>query len=315
MIEKPPHLILAPIRGITDCHFRSIFQRHFPGFDSALAPFVNPQRHSSFQPKQLKDLLPEENQEMVVVPQFLHTDPEDFLILADRLRDLGYTQVNWNLGCPAHMVTKKKRGSGLLPHPELILAFLDQVMPRLPMRLSIKTRLGLETKEELLHLLPRLNDYPLEEIIIHGRLGRQMYRGEADREAFGLCLEQSRHSIVYNGDINSVQIFRDLQEQFPGIHRWMIGRGALANPFLPGEIKGVKISDRLQVLEHFHRELYTCYQEILACPTHLLGRMKQLWIYLSASFPPQHKTWKKIKKCHTEAQYQQVIETLFAANK
>lgn len=313
MTKKTPHLILAPIRGITDCHFRSLFHRHFPGFDSALAPFINPQRHSNFQPKHLKDLLPEENRELIVVPQFLHTDPKDFLILASRLQDLGYTQVNWNLGCPAHMVTRKKRGSGLLPYPDQILAFLDQIMPRLPMKLSIKTRLGLENKEELLHLLPHLDSYPLEEIIIHGRLGRQMYRGETDRETFGLCLEQSRHRIVYNGDINSVQIFRELQIQFPGINKWMLGRGALANPFLPGEIKGLKTANRVQQLQHFHHELYHCYQELLDGPAHLLGRMKQLWIYFSASFPPQHKTWKKIKKCHTEAQYQQVTETLFAA--
>lgn len=181
------------------------------------------------------------------------------------------------------------------------------------MKLSIKTRLGLENKEELLHLLPHLDSYPLEEIIIHGRLGRQMYRGETDRETFGLCLEQSRHRIVYNGDINSVQIFRELQIQFPGINKWMLGRGALANPFLPGEIKGLKTANRVQQLQHFHHELYHCYQELLDGPAHLLGRMKQLWIYFSASFPPQHKTWKKIKKCHTEAQYQQVTETLFAA--
>lgn len=312
MTEKPNHLILAPIRGITDCHFRTLFQRHFPGFDSALAPFINPQRHSNFQPKQLKDLLPEENRELVVVPQLLHTDPVDFLHLANRLSELGYTRINWNLGCPAPTVTKKKRGSGLLPYPEEILAFLDQVMPRLPLALSIKTRLGLETREELLHLLPRLDDYPLEEIIIHGRLGRQMYRGETDREAFGLCLKQSRHPIVYNGDITSVEIFQELQEEFPAVNRWMLGRGALANPFLPGEIKGLETANRIERLQLFHHELYHRYRELLSGPAHLLGRMKQLWIYLSASFPPQHKSWKQLKKCHTEAQYLQVTETLFA---
>ncbi len=312
-MAETPHLILAPIRGITDCYFRSIFHRHFPGFDSALAPFINPQRHSNFQPKQLKDLLPEANQEMVVIPQLLHADPEDFLFLAGRLHDLGYTQVNWNLGCPARMVTRKKRGSGLLPYPEQILAFLDQVMPRLSMELSIKTRLGLENKEELLHLLPRLDDYPLKEIIIHGRLGKQMYRGKTDREAFGLCLEQSRHPIVYNGDINSVPGFRELQQQFSQVDRWMIGRGALANPFLAGEIKGMDQPNRLEHLENFHRELYLCYRELLSGEAHLLGRMKQLWVYLSNFFPPQPKTWKQIKKCHTELQYQRVMETLFTA--
>ncbi len=306
-------LVLAPIRGITDCHFRSLFQRYFPGFDSALAPFINPQRHSSFHPKQLKDVLPESNRTLAVVPQLLHTDPEDFLFLASRLQELGYQEVNWNLGCPAPMVTKKKRGSGLLSFPEEIISFLDQVMPRLPIQLSIKTRLGYENKDELLALLPHLDDYPLTEIIIHGRLGRQLYRGEIDRESFGRCLACSKHSIVYNGDITTKKVFVELQRQFPKISKWMIGRGALANPFLPGEIKGMENSDQLGRLKSFHDELYSCYRELLDGPAHLLGRMKQLWVYLSAFFPPEQKTWKKIKKCRTEVKYLEVVESLFKA--
>ena len=310
MLEQP-RLVLAPIRGITDCSFRSLFHRHFPGFDSALAPFINPQRHASFTPKQLKDVLPHDNRELPVIPQLLHTNPEDFLFLASRLQELGYKEVNWNLGCPAPMVTKKHRGSGLLPFPEQILAFLDHVMPKLPMNLSIKTRLGYAEKEELFSLLPRLDKYPLTEIIIHGRLGSQLYRGTTDRDAFGYCLECSQHSIVYNGDITSKEIFQELQQQFPKVNKWMIGRGALANPFLAGEIKGNTVAQQLEQLQGFHNELYSCYGKLLDGPAHLLGRMKQLWIYLSAFFPPQHKTWKAIKKCKTEEKYQQVIKSLF----
>ena len=304
-------LVLAPIRGITDCHFRTLFQRHFPGFDLALAPFINPQRHSSFHPKQLKDMLPEFNQALAAIPQLLHTDAEDFLFLASRLHELGYQEVNWNLGCPAPMVTRKHRGSGLLPFPEEIYSFLDQVTPRLPMRLSIKTRLGYENRDELLTLLPRLDEYPLTEIIIHGRLGNQLYRGEIDRESFGRCLARSKHSIVYNGDITTKEVFDELQRQFPEIRKWMIGRGALANPLLASEIKGMENSDQLEKLKSFHDELYSCYQELLDGPAHLLGRMKQLWTYLSAFFPPQQKTWKKIKKCRTEQKYLEVVQNLF----
>jgi len=310
-MTEQAELILAPIRGITDCYFRTLFQKHFPGFDSSLAPFINPQRHSSFQPKQLKDLLPEQNQTLKVVPQLLHTNGDDFLFLADRLYELGYKEVNWNLGCPAPMVTKKHRGSGFLPFPEQIIAFLDHVLPRLPMAMSIKTRLGYEDKNELLSLLPRLNSYPLTEIIIHPRLGRQLYKGKTDRDTFGLCLAASDHAIVYNGDITTTEEFTELQQQFPKIRKWMIGRGALANPFLAGEIKKTTISEKRIILLSFHNELYTCYRELLSGPAHLLGRMKQLWVYLSLFFPPEKKTWKKIKKCRTEVQYQQVVANLF----
>jgi len=306
-----PTLILAPIRGITDCHFRSLFNTYFPGFDSALAPFINPQRSSHYQPKQLKDLLPEANIDFPVVPQLLHTNTDDFLFLASRLHDLGYKEINWNLGCPAPMVTKKKRGSGLLPFPDEILLFLDKVIPKLPVRLSIKTRLGLESPKELLALLPNLNEYPLSEIIIHGRLGQQAYKGSTDRISIAQCVAKSNHSIVYNGDITSLNEFKELQLQFPEITKWMIGRGVLKNPFLAGEIAGGKATEPLQQLQFFHNDLYSCYRELLSGQAHLLGRMKQLWFYLSAMFPPRKKTWKKIKKCNTEQHYQDVIDALF----
>jgi len=311
MATPQAKLILAPIRGITDCHFRSLLQTHFPGFDSALAPFINPQRHSSFNPKHLKDVLPDANKLLPITPQLLHTDVHDFLFLAHRLHELGYKEVNWNLGCPAPMVTIKRRGSGLLPFPEQIVSFLDHVIPKLPMNLSIKTRLGFEKKDELLSLLPRLDDYPITEIIIHGRLGKQLYRGDSDPEAFGQCLTRSKHSIVYNGDINSVGKLRSLQKQFPEINKWMIGRGALSNPFLAGEIKGLYAASNIQQLEAFHQDLYDRYKELLSGPSHLLGRMKQLWSYLYVFFPNQPKSWKKIKKCRTEPQYQQIVEGLF----
>ncbi len=305
-----PTLILAPIRGVTDCHFRTLFNKYFPGFDSALAPFINPQRSSQYQPKQLKDLLPMANKSLSVTPQLLHTDADDFLFLASRLHDLGYKEINWNLGCPAPMVTRKKRGSGLLPYPDEILLFLDRVMPKLPMQLSIKTRLGLENPEELLSLLPALDQYPLTEIIIHGRLGKQLYKGTSDRKSFARCLEASQHSIVYNGDIDTIETFKELQLQFPEVNKWMIGRGVLQDPFLAGAIAGKQTTDTLHTLECFHRDLYSCYRDLLSGQAHLLGRMKQLWNYLSASFPPQKKTWKKIKKCCTDQHYQDVIKTL-----
>ncbi len=305
-------LILAPIRGITDCHFRRIFHNYFPGFDSALAPFINPQRASNFKPNQVKDLLPEANLTLPVVPQLLHTNVQDFLFLANRLAGFGYTEINWNLGCPAPMVTKKKRGSGLLPYPDEILAFLDQVMEKIPIKLSIKTRLGLESPDELLHLLPLLDQYPLSEIIIHGRLGKQLYKGTTDLDSFARCLQRTKHSIVYNGDITSTENFKKLQTQFPEIDKWMIGRGVLSDPFLAGEIKGIYQQDKVHQLQCFHADLFACYGDLLSGQAHLLGRMKQLWVYLSVFFPPAQKTWKKIKKCSTEEKYLRVTKECFA---
>ncbi len=303
-------LYLAPLQGVTEVLFRNLFSRHFPGFDAAMAPFINPQGQANFKEKVLADVLPEHNTGLPLIPQLLHNNAENFVAMAIRLEDLGYRHINWNLGCPAPMIVRKRRGSGLLPYPEAIVSFLEEVLPRLKARLSIKTRLGLNTPGEILDLLPRLDDFPLEEITIHARLGRQLYQGATDLEGFARCQELSRHRLVYNGDITDTAVFNALRRRLPAVQRWMIGRGALSDPFLPAAIKGtepISRQEKNQRIMAFHEALYDQYSQRLCGPSHLLGRMKQLWTYLIASFPGQEKLLKRIHKARSEEQYQSVM--------
>lgn len=315
MSQSQPFLYLAPIRGLTDALFRETFSRHFYGFDAAVAPFISPQKKSLYEDKMIRDVLPENNTVLPVVPQLLHTDPEDFLVLAHRLTGLGYTHINWNLGCPAPMVARKKRGSGLLPYPGEIVALLTKILPELTIELSIKTRLGFYDQSETRALLPQLNHFQLKEIIIHARLGKQLYKGTTDPDGFDICRQLSNHTLTYNGDINNIETFRMLDQRFPEINRWMLGRGALGNPFLAEEIKGYRqqtAAQRKMRLYNFHNELYSRYTERLAGPGHLLGRVKHLWLYLIASFPEKRKLLKKILKSNSLPGYRAVVEQLFA---
>lgn len=311
--EPADFLYLAPIQGITEVVFRNLFARHFPGFDAAMAPFINPQGQAHFTQKVLADVLPEHNTGLPLIPQLLHNNAENFVAMAARLEELGYDHINWNLGCPAPMITRKRRGSGLLPFPEAIIAFLDEVMPHLRARLSIKTRLGLHEPGEILNLLPRLDDFPLEEITIHARLGKQLYRGTTDLDGFAACQGLTRHRLVFNGDINDTAVFNDLRRRFPTMRRWMIGRGALADPFLPAAIKGAtpfSREEKIRRIMTFHDELYDQYRQRLFGPSHLLGKMKQLWAYLIFSFPGQDRLLKKINKASSEEQYQGLMTEL-----
>ena len=316
-MNHAPFLYLAPLRGITDVTFRNVFAHHFSGFAMAVAPFLNPQRSPSTKKKLLADLLPEDNLALGVIPQLLDNRAEDFLHLAGRLEELGYTEINWNLGCPAPMVANKKRGSGLLPYPDQIIALLDYVMPRMQAHLSIKMRLGFADPAESLALLPRLNSYPLTEIIIHPRIGKQLYRGTTNLDGFAACLEHTDHEVVFNGDITSAAVFHQLSARFPSIRRWMIGRGVLCNPLLAEEIcspAAIDESTRLVRIRAFHDELLTTYRARLSGPGHLIGKMKQLWLYLASSFPGQEKVLKKIKNARTEEQLLAAIDLMFAGS-
>jgi len=310
-----PYLYLAPLRGITEVLFRNVFTRHFGGFDIAIAPFLNPQQQPSNKTKILRDVFPEVNQQLPVIPQLLNNHATDFLYLALRLEDLGYTRLNWNLGCPAPMVANKGRGSGLLPYPDDIIRLLDEVIPKLSATLSIKMRLGFREKSESIVLLPKFNDYPLDELIIHPRLGKQMYRGKTDPDGFADCLALTRHKVIYNGDITSVEVYRELAERFPEISSWMIGRGVLANPLLAEELKGDIEQDpekRKKRIRAYHDDLCEAYKQQLSGPGHFLGKMKQLWLFLYLSFPGKEKVLKKIKKARTEQQFLDAVDEMFA---
>jgi tRNA-dihydrouridine synthase B len=314
MNQQQPFIYLAPLRGLTDALFRETFSSHFDGFDAAVAPFISPQKKSLYEDKMIRDVLPVHNTKLPIIPQLLHTDPEDFLVLAHRLTGLGYTHINWNLGCPAPMVARKKRGSGLLPYPEEIISLLTKVVPELEIELSIKTRLGFNDHSETRALLPELNRFQLKEIIIHARLGKQLYKGTTDPDGFDICRQLSNHTLAYNGDINDLETFILLNQRFPTVNRWMLGRGALANPFLAEEIKGYpqqSTETRRLRLYNFHEELFNRYTKRLAGPSHLLGRVKHLWLYLISSFPGNKKLLKKILKSNSLAGYRDVVEQLF----
>lgn len=307
------HLTLAPIKGFTEAPYRNAASKFFTGFDAAMAPFMVTVRGRKYPNSHLKDLLPENNRGWPVIPQILSNHPEGFIKLAGRLHDLGYDTVNWNLGCPFPRVAKKNRGAGLLSHPERIDRFLEQVLAAIPTRLSIKTRIGRFDAEEMESLMPVFNRYPLAELIIHPRTGVQMYAGGPDLEIFADCLEISKHPVVYNGDIYTVTDFAGLAERFKTVDRWMLGRGALADPFLPGAIKGLVTPDheKLETIHRFHDRLFEAYNRILSGPSHLGDKMKGFWLYLSRSFEDGRKILKKIQKTRETVHYTEVVNRFF----
>jgi tRNA-dihydrouridine synthase B len=307
-------LHIAPIRGITDCIFRTIFVDHFRGFDGAVAPFISTVKGKTVNRSYIRDVLPENNRNLQVVPQILGNNAGDFVMLSKKLFELGYHNVNWNIGCPFPQVTKKKRGAGLLPYPDTIKAFLDQVLPRIPNKLSIKTRLGLVSREEMRKWLPVLNGFPLAEIIMHPRTGRQLYSGDVDLEGFKEFVNDSVHQVVYNGDITSRETFLALQSKFPKIDQWMIGRGAIANPFLAEILKGDTTSEAAPYarIKAFHDDLLEAYSGVFDNSGNVIDKMKGIWLYVCQNFPDGKAILKRIQKTKRLDQYKEFIRTVLS---
>ena len=316
-------LHLAPLHGVTNRVYRAALFRHFGGFDCAMAPFILAVRTSKAKPNHFKDLLPgpvsESQSEALsasdlarprvpLIPQLLGNDPIAFVETAEVLVGLGYAEIDWNLGCPYPMVADKERGSGLLPFPNRIGKVLDAACAMPGLAISVKLRLGRSDPLDIERLMPVLNEHPLSRVIIHPRVGTQMYRGQADVEAFARAAELCRHRVVYNGDIASAEAYEKLAARLPAVDEWMIGRGAVSNPFLAEEIKALAVAgDRSGRLRAWHDELYRSYREALSGPAHVLDKMKEVWSYLGASFPGRPRQLERISRAKSLEAYEVAV--------
>jgi len=213
------------------------------------------------------------------------------------------------------MVAKRGMGSGLLSSPDRINEILTRVFAETDIQVSVKMRLGYESPKEIFSVLPVLESFRLANITIHPRIGKQLYKGEVDLLTFEECLGLSSHKIFYNGDITSVQGFREIKERFPSINNWMIGRGLIADPFLPAMIKAdnhVYPENRYEVFSSFHDALLSSYEEALSGQKHLIMKMYPFWEYFIHSFPHSPKYLKKIKKARSLSAYREAVKQIIS---
>lgn len=303
---------LAPIQGITDFRFRRCFNEHFGGVARYYAPYIRLEKGMNIPKARMRDIDPENNQSIQLVPQIMSNKAEEMLYLAGFLEDQGYAEMNWNLGCPYPMVTNRKLGAGLLPHPEIVHDLLAEIIPKISIRLSVKLRLGLEDPQDLEKLLPVFNRFSLEEIIIHPRIGKQLYKGQANRDIFERVLPYCNHPVAYNGDLKDITDIQACHNRFPDVKHFMIGRALIANPFLADDISGLEMSAEYKIerFKKFHDSLVEEYLSALSGPSHLLTRMRGFWEYFSLSFTNSHKVFKRIKKANSLEKYYSAVSTI-----
>jgi len=308
------NLYSSPLQGFTDFRFRNAFQKYFGGIDTFYSPYIKLNGKLEIKSSYQRDILPENNSTLTVIPQIITNDADEFLFVAKFVKQLGYKELNWNLGCPYPMVAKCGMGSGLISNTTQIAHILEKVHQESDIVVSLKMRMGYENASEIIDVFPILDQYPIKNIAIHARIGKQLYKGGVDLDAFETCIKHTKHKIYYNGDITTVEKQKELQERFPKINDWMIGRGLISNPFLPSQIKNNTSEfpeDRLQIFKSFHDEIYQEYDAFLQGPTPIRMKMLGFWEYFSTSFSNPQKTLKKIKKAGSSKNYQIAVAEIF----
>tara|TARA_R110002111_G_scaffold147393_3_gene214375 strand:+ start:4171 stop:5115 length:945 start_codon:yes stop_codon:yes gene_type:complete len=306
----PLTLLSSPLQGFTDFRFRNAFNHYFGGIDTFYAPYIRFNNKLIIKNSYQIDLQIENNTELEVIPQIMTNKADEFLFVVDYIQSLGYKELNWNLGCPYPMVTKRGMGSGLICDPDKIDHILDRVHKETDIVVSMKMRMGYEHAGEILDTFPMLDSYPLKSIAIHARIGKQLYKGGVDLDAFQKCIESTKHKLYYNGDITSVAKLKEMQARFPSIDHFMIGRGLIADPFLPSMIKNDTTEypeNRWEIFREFHDTIYHQYDAALSGPTPIKMKMQGFWEFFAQSFSNPQKTFKKIKKANNPRAYQQAV--------
>lgn len=303
-------LSLAPMEGITGHVFRRAHAEVFGGLDRAYTPFVCPPRAgSAFGKRYRAELDPANNRGHDVVPQLLTKDADEFAWAAGLLAEMGYAEVNLNLGCPSGTVATKGKGAGALRDPDALEAFLRDVCERSPLPVSVKTRVGVESDGEFARLLEVYRSCPLAELIVHPRVQKDAYRGVARRGLYGEALATCPFPVAYNGDVLTVSDLRSLTRDYPQTRHVMLGRGVLANPALPRMARGGAplCADELR---RFHDLLFCGYEAEMG--GNAVMRMKEWWSYAKDSFAEPARVARAVRKARTGPDYRAAAEKVFA---
>jgi len=315
MTEAPSITVeMAPMEGITTAIFRRVYAKWFDSCDRAYTPFLVANSTHKFKTREKQEFLPfTEN----LIPQILTDRAEHFLWAAKEIQKAGYREVNLNAGCPSATVTTKGKGAGLLEDPEKLRSFFDEIFnlktpDELP-EISVKTRVGLSSYTEAEKIADILSHYPLSRIIVHPRIRDDFYSNVPNLDAFRVFYEKLPvEKLVYNGDLKTPEDVEMIRELFPGLQSVMIGRGLLADPFLPSKLHGKydKNVNGSRILAGFLDELYGEYKKIMSDERSVLFKMKDIWNFMSASFQENRREIKAIKKSKNGTEYKMAVREL-----
>lgn len=300
----------APMEGITGYLYRNAHYTYFHHIDKYFSPFISANQNQSLRAKELKDILPEHNQGQLLVPQLLSNHAKDFIQTSKVVKQLGYQEINLNLGCPSGTVVSKGKGAGFLAKREELDQFLDEIFSASITKISVKTRIGKEQPEEFYELIEIFNKYPMVELIIHPRVQKDFYKNKPNLTVFQDALKLSKHPICYNGNLFTAKDAMEFQKSFPDVNTLMLGRGLIANP---GLIEGITAGEKLNqdLLKEFHDKIYQDYRKILFGERNVLFKMKEIWFYMIALFTNHDKYAKKIRKSERLYDYEEAVESLF----
>lgn len=303
-------IFFAPLQGYTDDVYRRVHYKLIGGVKNYYTPFVRVEV-GAVRSKDQRDIAPDNNSGVPVVPQIIFNSRKEFEYLTDRVKSLGYKEIDLNMGCPFPLQARHGRGCGILAHPDIVSDIIEGIKEHNDTIFSVKMRLGRDNSSECDKIIELLNNVQLKHITLHPRTGIQQYKGTVDYDAFERIYTQSRNPIIYNGDIVTLEDIRRIENKYPQIKGIMLGRALLGAPSLAVEYSNDKQwsnSERIALMLKMHDALMAEYSKILKGDTQMLNKMRTFWEYSEALLG--RKPYKKVMKSGNLKNYLAAVDEL-----
>jgi nifR3 family TIM-barrel protein len=224
------------MEDVSDPPFRMLCKEH--GADLLYTEFISSHGLVKSNTKAVKKLkiLPEERP----IGIQLYGGNEETMAMATTIVDQVQPDfVDINFGCPVKGIVNKGAGAGVLKDLQLMVRLTEACVKATSLPVTVKTRLGWDEQTiNIEEVAERLQDAGVQALTIHGRTRSQLYKGEADWRLIGKVKNNPRMTIPIfgNGDIDSPQKALAYRDRY-GVDGIMIGRAAIGNPWIFGEIK------------------------------------------------------------------------------
>lgn len=308
--NKMKPIYFAPLQGYTDDVYRRVHYKLVGGVEYYYTPFVRFEA-GGIRSKDVRDIAPENNAGTPVVPQLIFAGRKDFEYLVSRVEELGYKEIDLNMGCPFPLQAKHGKGCGILARPDVVADVLEGVKAHSNISFSVKMRLGWDDISEATNIIKLLNSTNLQHVTLHPRTGAQQYKGSVDVDAFAQLHKECVHPMIYNGDLCTLDDIYRIEEKFPGLKGIMLGRGLLARPSLATEYSEGAAWDNsrsIALMLKLHRALMVEYSRILKGDTQMLSKMRTFWEYAEPLLG--RKPYKKIMKSGNLKNYLAAVDEL-----
>ena len=286
-------LYLAPMEGLADYVLRDVLTRT-GGYDGAVSEFVRVS--GSILPRRTYERICPEvlhgcrtSVGTPVAIQLLGSDPDWLALNAAQASVLSPPGLDLNFGCPAKTVNRHGGGAMLLDDPELLYRIVRSVRAAVPGSIPVtaKMRLGISDTALALDCARALADGGAASLVVHARTKEQGYRPPAHWDWIACIAEAVSVPVVANGEVWTVEDWRRCRA-LSTCADVMIGRGAVADPWLASRIKGAMdekpSTDDWQALLSLTVEYW---EKILArvSPVHAGGRLKLLLSHFRRTWP------------------------------